>query len=508
MKRGKAIIVLFLLLFFSCSNAKKKYNKPVREPVASSTPDWAGFYPSNPKNLKELINDFLKKAKKYNIPEKKEFWGFIVPHAGYIYSGETASYAYKQLIGEQFDTVVLLGVSHRVLLKYASVYPEGYYKTPLGLIPVDEDITKKLLKSNLFSYKKESHEFEHSIEVQLPFLQVVLNKNFKIVPILIGGGEFESYFKIANTIYNTLKQYPEKRVLFIASSDLSHYPNYKIAKKIDMESINLIINFKIKKLFERESKVRESKIPNLVTYYCGLYPISVLLHLARLYGVEKGVLLNYSNSGDYSWVKERVVGYSAIGFIKKRSKKMEKGFNLTEEEKKFLLKIARETLEEYVKNRKVPNFDIPYENLKKKCGAFVTLNKNHQLRGCIGYILPVYPLYRAVIDNTINACSRDWRFNPVTPDELKDIEIEISVLSPPVPVKSYKEIEIGKHGIILKKGIHQAVFLPQVAPEQGWDLATTLSHLAMKAGLPPDAWKEGCKFEVFTAIVFSESDFK
>ncbi len=186
------------------------------------------------------------------------------------------------------------------------------------------------------------------------------------------------------------------------------------------------------------------------------------------------------------------------------SKKPKNQFTLKEEEKKLLLKIARETLDSYVKNGQIPEFEIPFDTLKSNAGAFVTLNKNHNLRGCIGYILPVKPLYQAVIEMAVNACSRDYRFPPVSPEELKDIHIEISVLSPPVEVDSYKDIEIGKHGIILKKDRHQAVFLPQVAPEQGWDLATTLTHLSVKSGLPQDGWKKNASFEVFTAIVFKE----
>lgn len=194
--------------------------------------------------------------------------------------------------------------------------------------------------------------------------------------------------------------------------------------------------------------------------------------------------------------------------IKSRSKnpseKSKNQFTLTEEEKKFLLKIARETVESYVKENKIPEFKIPFDTLKSNAGAFVTLNKNHHLRGCIGSIAPIKPLYQTVIDNAINACSKDYRFQPVTPVELKNIKIEITVLSPPVPVDSYKDIKIGKHGIILKKGFNQAVFLPQVATEQGWDLATTLTHLSTKAGLAGDGWKKDTSFEVFTGIILKE----
>ena len=189
----------------------------------------------------------------------------------------------------------------------------------------------------------------------------------------------------------------------------------------------------------------------------------------------------------------------------KNSKKQPKDqFTLSVEEQQFLLKIARETLESYVKDKKIPEFEIPFDTLKSNAGAFVTLNLKGNLRGCIGRISADKPLYQVVVENAVNSSSRDHRFSPVTPAELKDIHLEITVLSPPIEVDSYKDIIIGKHGVILRKGSSGAVFLPQVAVEQGWDLAATLTHLAMKAGLPPDAWKKGAKFEIFTGIILKE----
>jgi len=135
----------------------------------------------------------------------------------------------------------------------------------------------------------------------------------------------------------------------------------------------------------------------------------------------------------------------------------------------------------------------------------VTLKKHGQLRGCIGYILPVEPLVRTVQENTVNACSRDSRFPPVRPGELDDIQVEISVLSVPEPVPSYRDIEVGRHGIVLKNGSRRAVFLPQVATEQGWNLEETLRHLARKAGLPSGAWKDAdTEYSVFTAEIIEQ----
>ncbi len=494
------LIFLISIFFNSCRGNNKKLNIYVREPVVAGM-----FYESNKRNLIESIKFYIKSATNIKISPREKIYGLIVPHAGYKYSGYVMGAAYKQVINKNYDTIILLGISHRYPLQNSSIYPEGYYKIPPGFIPIDKQIASEILHYNKYvSFVTNAHLQEHSIEVQLPFLKYVLKKDFRIVPILIGT-DFSKLKYLVNTLYKVIKNHPEKNFLIIASSDLSHYPSYKDATKIDKETIKLISNFKINKLIKRELNIANSHINYLVTYQCGLPDIVLFLELMKKLNAKKNILLKYENSGDVTGLKDRVVGYMSMAFI--GEKNMEKKFNLTEEEKKFLLKIARKTLNSYITTGKIPDFTINDEKLKEKCGAFVTLNKNHQLRGCIGYILPVKPLYQSVIENTINAAVHDPRFPEVTPEELKDIDIEISVLSPPEKVNSYKDIIIGKHGIILKKGFHSAVFLPQVAPEQGWDLATTLTHLSLKAGLGMNDWKEGAEFEVFTAIVFNESEY-
>jgi AmmeMemoRadiSam system protein A len=183
---------------------------------------------------------------------------------------------------------------------------------------------------------------------------------------------------------------------------------------------------------------------------------------------------------------------------------------LTDREKEFLLKLARDTIKKQLEGKDTREIKADEESLTRslneKRGVFVTLHKaHHELRGCIGYILPMLPLWQAVVENARNAAFRDPRFSPLKKTELDDIEIEISVLSVPQEIKDISEFKVGVDGIILKKGFHQAVFLPQVAPEQGWDAETTLQYLSMKAGLSPDAWHDGATFETFQADVFSEA---
>lgn len=183
---------------------------------------------------------------------------------------------------------------------------------------------------------------------------------------------------------------------------------------------------------------------------------------------------------------------------------------LKDSEKAFLLRLARDTIFTLLQGKGIENVkvdkDLITDTLKEERGVFVTLHKgHHELRGCIGYILPMLPLWKAVMENARNAAFRDPRFTPLRKNEIDGVEIEISVLSVPVRISDISGFRVGIDGIILKKGHHQAVFLPQVAPEQGWDAETTLNYLSMKAGLSPDAWREGAAFETFQAEVFSEA---
>ncbi len=178
------------------------------------------------------------------------------------------------------------------------------------------------------------------------------------------------------------------------------------------------------------------------------------------------------------------------------------------EDRNYLLSLAREAIAAVLNGKGLDEVRVDEEGLREtlreKRGVFVTLTRNNELRGCIGYIFALLPLWQAVIENARNAAFRDPRFAPLMPGELDDIAIEISVLTPPEAIADINGFEVGRHGIILKKGVHQAVFLPQVAPEQGWDAETTLMHLSLKAGLAPDGWKKGAQFEVFEAEVFGE----
>jgi hypothetical protein len=281
---------------------------------------------------------------------------------------------------------------------------------------------------------------------------------------------------------------------------MTHYPPYDIANKIDKQTLSLIEGMDIKKLVNWLNKPHDK----CSTLLCGSGAVLTLMLVAKKFGIERATILNYANSGDVPVIgdKSRVVGYGAVIFIQKE----EKAMVLSDEEKQILLKIARNTVETYVKSRKIPKIDVDdYPNLKQEVGVFVTLNKNKQLRGCIGYIRPIAPLAQAVSKMAIAAATEDPRFSPVTPDELKDIKIEITVLSELIRINNIEQIEVGKHGLYIVKGFNSGLLLPQVATEHGWNREEFLVHTCYKAGLPPNAWKEkDTEIFIFTGSIFHE----
>jgi AmmeMemoRadiSam system protein B/AmmeMemoRadiSam system protein A len=422
----------------------------------------------------------------------------IVPHAGYAYSGWVAAYGYKTLIGNPpaggINTVILIGNSHQERFEGASVYQEGYYKTPLGNVEIDKALAKRIINSHeKISFRESAHKHEHSLEVQLPFLQKVLAKGWKIVPIIIG-----SQPNAVEILINTLKGLINNNTLLIASSDLSHYPSYEDAKYSDNKVIEAILTGKRENLRKVVSELEQENIFNLQTCACGQDAIEVVMGLM---GDKDIKLLRYANSGDVEiGDKSQVVGYAAIAFTTDELERTE----LTKEEQKRLLQIAKETVESYIKTRKTLEFSNEYPVLEKHLGVFVTIKKHGQLRGCIGRFQPDIPLYKVVREMAVSAATEDHRFYPVTEDELDELEYEISALSPLKKVDSWKDIQINKHGVQIRKGLRSGVFLPQVATENNWDLDTFMSVLCQqKAGLPVDCWKDSeTEIYVFTAQVF------
>jgi AmmeMemoRadiSam system protein B/AmmeMemoRadiSam system protein A len=461
----------------------------VRKPAAAGS-----FYPDNEKELSSLVNEYLSKVE---LPQlEPNIRAIIVPHAGYVYSGQVAAYAYKALIGKPVSRVIILGNSHQEFFDGASIYPQGYFETPLGKIEIDADFAQKLMDADKKIYFKESaHLEEHSLEVQLPFLQKVL-KSFKIVPIILGNQEGS-----VDILINALKGLIDSDTLIVVSSDLSHYPNYKDANYSDNKIIDAILSKKRENLQKTISALEKEGISNLQTCACASDSAEVAMALMQ---GKNSKLLKYANSGDITGDKSRVVGYASIIF----SDSSTDSGQLNKEQQQRLLEIARESVETYVKDGKVPEFKENDSGLNRELGAFVTLTKNGDLRGCIGVFTGDVdePLYRVVSEMAISAAANDPRFNPITESELDKLDYEISVLSPLKKVASWKDIEIGKHGVRIVRGSRSGVFLPQVATENNWDLDMFMNVLCtQKAGLPADCWKDkNTEIYVFTAQVFED----
>jgi AmmeMemoRadiSam system protein B/AmmeMemoRadiSam system protein A len=496
---------LSISLFLASSVALAQISKGGKEMKEIREPALAGsWYPGDPETLSRDVKRYLENAKKEKV--EGEIVALVSPHAGYMYSGQVAAHAYKLVEGVAFESVIVVGPSHRFPFKGASLWDRGGFRTPLGVVAVDVELSKKMMeKRKEIRYIPEAHHQENSLELQIPFLQTVL-KPFKLVPITMEPDwSWETCQYLASAIAETVKG---KRVLLVASTDLSHYYSYNIAVELDRIVLNHIERFDIEGL-NRDLKSNRAEA-------CGGGPVVAIMLAAKMLGANRGKVLKYANSGDVTGDRGRVVGYAAAAFYKtaggkekmkeekmKEEKKVGVDLGLNEEEKKTLHHIARAVIENKARGKAVPEFKIESPVLKENRGAFVTIHKKGQLRGCIGYIEGHGPLHKTIEEMAEAAAFRDPRFTPVKEKELPELEFEISVLTPLKRIKDVNEIQVGKHGIYIKKGWYSGLLLPQVATEYGWDRMTFLEHTCQKAGLPPNAWKEkDTEIYIFSADIF------
>jgi AmmeMemoRadiSam system protein B/AmmeMemoRadiSam system protein A len=466
-----------------------------------------GWYPADAAMMRAQINGFFEKA---DVTTKSDLIALIMPHAGYRYSGQTAAYGVKTA-AKRYKRVVVIGPSHYVDMPGALSVPAAtHYSTPLGLVPLDTQFIARLKTNPVFRSIPQAHQYEHSVQIEVPLLQYD-RPGFKLVPIVAGRCSLQQINSAANTLLSLI----DNDTLVVASSDFVHYgPNYAYTpfkenipeeiKELDMGAFGHIANLDPKGFLEYKQKTGAT--------ICGYVPIAILLTMCEKN--TKTELLKYATSGEMMGDFTNSVSYLSVafrgGWKEKNPMEHEKTDKLSDADKKELLKLARRALEFYLRERKPPTAsDVGVEltdAMKRRGAAFVTLKKHGMLRGCIGDILPRGPLCESVIRNAVNAGFNDYRFPPVTDAEPGDIVVEISALTVPVPIDSPDRIRIGTDGVILRKQGRSAVFLPQVAPEQGWDIDQMLSHLSVKAGLSPDAWKQDAEFLVFQADVFGEHE--
>ena len=477
----------------------------IRKPVFAGK-----FYPADSSELLSSVKNFFNHAVNKNIGKPL---AIIAPHAGYVFSGQTAADAYNQAKNYKFDLIVILGTNHTTAnFNKVSVYPRQGFQTPLGLSKIDEKTADELISLDKDCvFNPAVHANEHSIEVQLPFIQYLF-PDTKILPAVVGSSDFNLCIDFGKALAKVLKN---KNALIVASSDLSHYPDYKDAEEVDHNTLEAISKMEPKVFVNTINKQMNKDVQKLLTCACGEGPIISAMTAAKELGADTCVIINYTNSGDNPMAgKDRVVGYGAVAFSKKENKKVENSekaneneFELNDSQKKTLLSFARKSITQYLTTKEITENESSDPVLQKKLGAFVTLRKHGELRGCIGYMREDMPLYKVISTMALESAFSDRRFMPLSTDELPDIEIEISVLTPAKPIKSIDEIVLGKDGVVLSKNGRKAVFLPQVATEMGWDKIEFLDNLCRKAGLPAGSWHDA-ELSVFQAKIFEESEFK
>ena len=470
----------------------------IRESVIAGS-----WYPGNASRLQQEVQAYLSQASVADF--KGQLIALISPHAGYRYSGQVAAYAYKTLEMHKFDTVVVIAPSHRAYFKGVSVYDRGGYRTPLGVVPLDRELVAALKqRESRISYVAKAHSQEHSLEIQLPFIQVVMPEG-KLVPLVMGDQGFDTCQWLAQALAHCIK---DKSVVVVASSDLSHFHPYNEAKILDQVVVDRVNEF--------DPQGLSNDLAGGKCEACGGGPMVTAMLLARELGANKSRVLHYANSGDVTGDHSGVVGYmaAALWANPKKTSGQKQGdqrvgvdLGLTSEEKVQLLKIARDVVETYCRGVKPPKPEVDSPTLNEPRGAFVTLHKDGKLRGCIGHIRARKPLIETIVEMAEAAAFQDPRFPPVTSEELGQLEYEISVLTPLRRIKDVEEIQVGIHGIYMKRGVSSGLLLPQVAAEWGWDRTTFLKHTCTKAGLPEDAWKDKkTEIYIFSADVFSPDD--
>ncbi len=477
-----------------------------REPVVRPATQANRFYTGDAKELSEEVDSLLTRHR--GETAYRNVAALIVPHAGYYFSGNVAAGAYMAIPSDkQFKRIFLLGPSHHEWLDGASVNTVAdYYATPLGQVRVDRETALALTAADsVFRYEPKAHDREHCLEVQLPFLQrfftihsSLFTKDVPpIVPIIISTSDFQKLKRIAEA----LKPYLTTDNLFIVSSDFSHYPKYEDACKVDARTGKAVESGDVEQFIAALEENARSGVPGLATSACGELAIATLLMMIdSTYEVKH---LMYQNSGDAEESDHsRVVGYHAFAIVRKSSQE----FSLSEDEKRMLKEIALTSIKDSLNGKEIAvansSLFTLHSSLKRKCGAFVSLHKHGRLRGCIGHFGEDVPLNEIVAEMARAAAFEDPRFMPVTADELSDIDIEISVLTPMRRIQSLDEFELHRHGIYIRRGYRSGTYLPQVADEVNWTKEEFVSHCAQdKAGIGWDGWRDA-ELYVYEAIVF------
>jgi AmmeMemoRadiSam system protein B/AmmeMemoRadiSam system protein A len=486
----------------------------IRTPAVAGT-----FYPGDADALRRAIKEYLDAAPTPTITGQTV--GIIVPHAGYRYSAAVAAYGFKALAGAKADTVVIIGHNANAQGVVALMSDVQAFETPLGRVPVDTELVAALAKahSGLLVHNR-VHQRDHTVEVQLPFLQTVL-PGCRIVPMLFGDAKPEHCRVLAEALAHTAGT---RRLLIVASTDLCHYPTQRLANALDKETMAQVEKADVEALFSYlDGAERRHAEESVQTAMCASGGVGTLLAYAKARGVPAVQVLRTATSGDVpAGDSARVVGYAAALVSVTSAATVDaaaapgqetavtpepKGFSLSPEVQKELLALARRRIATAARGDAF-EYSPPEalkEDLAQRAPVFVTLHKNGRLRGCIGMTAARGELWCAVRDMAMAAAFEDRRFTPVRTEELASITIEISVLSPLEAVTGAERIVPKQHGVVVRRQGRSGLFLPQVW-DQIPDKERFLSVLcAEKAGLAEDAWKDSAtQLLVFTVFAFEE----
>lgn len=469
----------------------------VRAPAVAGS-----WYPDDSAELSAEIDGLLAGV----TPVDGEPVALIVPHAGYRYSGAVAAHGFKQLAGIPYEVAVVIAADHRPpLAQPVSVWAKGAFATPLGLVPVHAELAQALLSAeSRLQFDPAAHAGEHPIEIELPFLQRVC-PDCPIIPILMGRSDEKTVDALSAALLQVLAG---RRAVVIASSDLSHYPSASDARRVDQITLAAIETGDTAQVRATLAAQESAGVPGLVTAACSAGPIFVALRVAAGLGAETVTVLNYANSGDVDWsTRARVVGYGAV---------MAWAYtppDLTPARREALLTRARAAIGAFLADAGLPAEPPDDAALLRRAGVFVTLRRRDwpdeppgaNLRGCIGHVAADTPLWEIVPAMAVSAAGQDWRFPPLTAAELDQVGIEISVLSPMRRITDIRQIEIGRHGLMLAQAGLRGLLLPEVAVTRGWNRRTFVEQTCHKAGLERDAWRTGAAMYTFSTVEFGEA---
>lgn len=474
----------------------------VDDPVERKAAVAGSFYPASQDELNGILDNNLTKANLIQATGKLRI--LIAPHAGIDFSGATAAWGFKQTAGQEYKRVILLGVSHHKAFDYAAVYARGSWQTPLGSVPIDEGLADAIIdnKEKIVN-DPVPHADEHALEMELLFLQKTL-KDFRILPILLSNPKDSLIENLAGKIADNF----DDSTLLVVSSDLSHYPSWQDANEADNRTIQAILTGQKRQLEQAVNGNASKNYANLQTSACGFEAIRTALKTAELLQLKDFKKIFYQNAGDVNGDKNRVVGYGTIGVWSEELPKKQEISLLDEHAQKEALEVARYTLKEYLEGKAIPDVSVKNKVLSLPYGAFVTLKNKGDLRGCIGEFEPKDSLIKVIQSKTIAAASQDKRFTPVQKEELNDLSIEISVMTPKKQIDNWKSIKLGKQGVVVQEGNHAGTFLPQVESDTGWSKEKFLEELCtQKAGLTSHCYLDKeAKLYIFDAQVFGEKN--